>query len=119
MLEILDTALQQRLDASVDFNTSFNNPSITYFVITCLDSRQYQSEEPNCSVIFRSTGSIQGILSKLIYNTRLFTILYLRYLAKDNAVDNTWNFAEQRLTNKSNNCFSEFCSLRVDCSLVL
>ena len=62
--------------------------------------------------MFKSTSVIQGILSKLISNARLFTISYLGHLSKDKSVKNTRSFVQQRLTNTSDNCFSEFYSLR-------
>ena len=45
---------------------------ITYLIVVCLDHNQYGSLDLKTDV-FKSTSVIQGILSKLIYNTRLFT----------------------------------------------
>ena len=56
---------------------------------------------------------IQNLLSRLIYTTRLYTLIYSNYLTKRNLLKDSTNFIEDRLSSKSNNYFTEFYSLRI------
>ena len=101
----------KKLGCSFQINGSFSNPMITYLILICLDQSVYESADLKTAV-FKSTTVIQGILSKIIYTARLYTMAYLCHLAEHNGVENTRMFIRQRLTSASDNHFSELHSLR-------
>ena len=111
ILEILDAVLVKPLDCSFQANGSFANPMICYLIIISLDRSHYDAADLK-SAVFRSPSTIQGVLSKLIYTARLYTMTYLCHLADNNGVENTRAFIRRRLTSGSDNWFSEFYSLR-------
>ena len=96
-IKILDAILVQKLDCSFQINGSFSNPMITYLILICLDQSVYESADLKTAV-FKSTSVIQGVLSKVIYTARLYTMAYLCHLAENNGVENTRMFIRQRLT---------------------
>ena len=61
---------------------------ITYLIIVCLDRSQYDSADLKTAV-FKSTSVIQGVLSKVIYTPRLYTLTYLCHLTENNGVENS------------------------------
>ena len=112
VLKVLDIVLNLKDTIDLEENVSFRNPIITYFIIASLDSNRIKTLKNKNTIVFKNTSIIQNLLSRLIYTTRLYTLIYSNYLTKRNLLKDSTNFIEDRLSSKSNNYFTEFYSVR-------
>ena len=107
ILKVFNNLLSSKLEISTNTNTTFRNPTIVFFIIRALELD---------SSSFKKETILEGILSKLIYNSRLFTLGYINNYIKENALDNSSTFLEDyinsNLITTSNNYFSELYLLR-------
>ena len=113
VLKVLDIVLNLKDTIDLEENVSFRNPIITYFIIASLDSNRIKTLKNKNTIVFKNTSIIQNLLSRLIYTTRLYTLIYSNYLTKRNLLKDSTNFIEDRLSSKSNNYFTDFYSLRI------
>ena len=113
VLKVLDIVLNLKDTIDLEENVSFRNPIITYFIIASLDSNRIKTLKNKNTIVFKNTSIIQNLLSRLIYTTRLYTLIYSNYLTKRHLLKDSTNFIEDRLSSKSNNYFTEFYSLRI------
>jgi len=109
VIQLIFSLLKQNIkQQSLEYNSLFNSPIITFCILTSID---------NNSLNFKEESNIQNLCSKIIYNFRLYFIGYLELLSniqKDFNFDNSFNkYYNKYLTNQANNCFSEITQIRI------
>ena len=107
LLKLFYTLLKEELEYSLDKDSNFSNPLITYLILRSINSK---------TTLFREETYIQNLLSKLIYNSRLYYLGYIEYLLKENLIDNftlrITKELKELLVVESNNYFSTIYTLR-------
>jgi hypothetical protein len=94
ILELINSLLAYKLKTSSNSNSTFKNSTITYLIIRALDK-----DSPK----FIRESNIENILSRIIYNTRLYSIGYINYYKEDNNLEDNKNFLEEYINNNLTN----------------